>query len=130
MRTWALLALPLALSGCLFAAAGAGAGGGIYFSDRGVGSVVTAPVAKASSATEQAFQELGISQKKTSSEQEGTQDKREIQGSTSDRDITVSIETEGTGSRINVVAKKSAVTWDKDFARTILQRIVRLCANT
>lgn len=127
MKQWMLVALPLAASGCLFAAAGAGAGGGIYFNDRGVGSVVTAPVARASSATEQAFQEMGISQKKTSTTQEGTQDKREIEGSTSDRDVTVSIQTEGSGSRINVVARKSAVTWDKDFARTILQRIVKLC---
>jgi uncharacterized protein DUF3568 len=130
MRKLLLLALPLGVGGCLFAAAGAGAGGGIYFSDRGVGSVVTAPVAKASSATEQAFQEMGISQKKTSTQQEGTTDKREIDGATADRDVTVSIQTEGSGSRINVVAKKSAVTWDKDFARTILQRIVKLCANS
>ena len=106
----------------------AGAGGGIYFNDRGVGSVVTAPVTKASAATEQAFQEMGINQKKSSTTQEGTTDKREIQGSTPDRDVTVSIQTEGSGSRINVVAKKSAVTWDKDFARTILERIVKLCS--
>ena len=32
---------------------------------------------------------------------------------------------EGTGStRIQVVAKASAVTWDKDFARQILDKIV------
>lgn len=126
MKPWILLALPLAAGGCLFAAAGAGAGGGIYFNDRGVGSVVTAPVAKATTATQQTFQEMGISQKKTSTEQDGTKDKRQVQGSTSDRDVTVTIETEGSGSRIQVVVKKSAVTWDKDFARTILQRIVAL----
>lgn len=126
MKQWILMALPLALGGCLFAAAGAGAGGGIYFNDRGVGSVVTAPVAKASAAAEQTFQEMGIDQKKSSTEQEGQKDKREIDGSTADRDVTVTIQTEGTGSRIQVVARKSAVTWDKDFARTILQRIVAL----
>ncbi len=126
MKQWILLALPLALGGCLFAAAGAGAGGGIYFKDRGVGSVVTAPVAKASAATQQTFQEMGINQKKTSTEQEGGQDKREIDGSTADRDVTVTIQTEGTGSRIQVIVRKSAVTWDKDLARTILQRIVAL----
>jgi hypothetical protein len=126
MKRWILMALPLALGGCLFAAAGAGAGGGIYFNDRGVGSVVTAPVAKTSSAAQQAFQEMGIDQKKTSTEQEGAKDKREIDGSTADRDVSVTIQTEGTGSRIQVVVRKSAVTWDKDFARTILQRIVAL----
>jgi len=126
MKKAILMTLPLALGGCLFAAAGAGAGGGIYFFDRGVGSVVTAPVAKASSATQQTFQEMGINQKKTSTEQQGDKDKREIDGATADRDVTVTIQTEGTGSRIQVVARKSAVTWDKDFARTILQRIVAL----
>jgi hypothetical protein len=110
MKQWILMALPLALGGCLFAAAGAGVGGGIYFNDRGVGSVVTAPVAKASSATQQAFQEMGIDQKKTSTEQEGEKDKREIDGATADRDVTVTIQTEGTGSRIQVVVRKSAVT--------------------
>ena len=126
MKRLILLALPLAAGGCLFAAAGAGAGGGIYFFDRGVGSVVTAPVAKASSATQQTFQEMGINQKKTSTEQEGEKDKREIDGSTADRDVSVTIQTEGTGSRVQVIVRKSAVTWDKDFARTILQRIVAL----
>ena len=128
MKKWLLVILPLGLGGCLFAAAGAGAGGGIYFNDRGVGSVVTAPVDKATSAAQQTFQEMGITQKKTTTQQEGTTDKRELQGSTADRDITVSIQTEGTGSRVNVVARKSAVTWDKDFARSILQRIVKLCS--
>ena len=109
MKKWIPMALPLALGGCLFAAAGAGAGGGIYFIDRGVGSVVSAPVAMASSATQQAFQEMGIDQKKTSTEQEGEKDKREIDGSTADRDVTVTIQTEGTGSRIQVVVRKSAV---------------------
>jgi uncharacterized protein DUF3568 len=126
MKRLILLALPLAAGGCLFAAAGAGAGGGIYFFDRGVGSVVTAPVAKASSATQQTFQEMGINQTKTSTEQQGDKDKREIDGATADRDVTVTIQTEGTGSRVLVVVRKSAVTWDKDFARTILQRIVAL----
>ena len=126
MKRLIAVALPLVAGGCLFAAAGAGAGGGIYFFDRGVGSVVTAPVAKASAATQQTFQEMGINQNKTSTEQEGDKDKREIDGSTADRDVTVTVQTEGTGSRVQVVVRKSAVTWDKDLARTILQRIVAL----
>jgi hypothetical protein len=69
---------------------------------------------------------MGINQKKTSTAQEGEKDKREIDGATADRDVTVTIQTEGPGSRVQVVVRKSAVTWDKDFARTILQRIVAL----
>ena len=116
----------LATSGCLFAAAGAGAGGGIYYSGRGVESIVTTPVERTYSAAERAFEQLGIQQTKTSAEQEGATDRREINGAASDREVTVTLRTEGSGTKIQVVARTSAVTWDKDFARTILARIVAL----
>ena len=117
----------LTSTGCFHAAAGAGAGGGIYFTQRGVESVVAAPVERASAATEQTFRQLGIRQTKTAAEQEGGQDKREIAGATTDREITVTLTSAAQGStRVQVVARKSAVTWDKDFARTILEKIVAL----
>jgi hypothetical protein len=116
----------LATSGCLFAAAGAGAGGGIYYSGRGVESIVTTPVERTYSAAEQAFEQLGIQRTKTSAEQEGASDRREINGASADREVTVTLRTEGSGTKIQVVARTSAVTWDKDFARTILARIVAL----
>jgi hypothetical protein len=34
------------------------------------------------------------------------------------------LKTEGSSTRVEVVASKSAVTWDKDMAKNILQRIV------
>ncbi len=117
----------LASTGCFLAAAGAGAGGGIYFTQRGVESVVAAPVERASAATEQTFRQLEIRQTKTAAEQEVGQDKREIGGATTDREITVTLTSAAQGStRVQVVARKSAVTWDKDFARTILEKIVAL----
>lgn len=116
----------LVMGGCIFAAAGAGAGGGIYYSGRGVESHVTTPVDRTYSAAEQAFEQLGIQQTKTSAEQEGVTDKRQIIGASNDRDVTVTLQSEGGGTHIQVVAKKSAVTWDEDFARTILERIVAL----
>src|SRR5512135_1144769 len=124
-----LAALGLALlgmGGCVVAAAGAGAGGGIYYSGRGVESVVTTPVDRTYSAAEQAFAQLGIHQTKTSAEQEGALDRREINGASADREVTVTLVTEGSGTKVQVVARKSAVTWDKDLARTILARIVAL----
>jgi uncharacterized protein DUF3568 len=113
-------------AGCLFAAAGAGAGGGIYYQGRGVESLVTSPVDRTYSAAEQAFAQLGIQRTKTSVEQEGATDRREINGAGADREVTVTLRTESGGTRIQVVARKSAVTWDKDFARTVLARIVAL----
>ena len=116
----------LVMGGCVFAAAGAGAGGGIYYSGRGVESIVTTPVDRTYSAAEQALDQLGIQRTKTSAEQEGASDRREIDGASADREVTVTLLTEGSGTKIQVVARKSAVTWDKDLARAILARIVAL----
>jgi len=82
-------------------------------------------VDRAATATTRAFEELKIHQTKTSTEQESDGEKREVDGTAGDREISVTIKAEQTNSaRIQVVAKRSAVTWDKDFARTILDRIV------
>jgi len=114
-------------SGCVAAAAG-GVGAGLYYSDRGVSSLVTKPIDATFDASKQAFTELGITEKKTSSEQEAGSAQRELQGSTADRDVTVTLKTEGTSTRVEVVASKSAVTWDKDLAKKVLERIVKLAS--
>ncbi|HYK82666.1 MAG TPA: DUF3568 family protein [Gemmatimonadales bacterium] len=113
-------------TGCVVAAVGAGAGGGIYFTERGVESVVPVSVERAGAATKRAFADLKIQQTKTSSEaSENGGEKREVDGTGNDRDISVTLKSEGSNStRVQVVAKKSAVTWDKDFARTIVDKIV------
>ncbi len=120
----ALALLPVVATGCLVAAAGAGAGAAIHLSDRGAESVVTGSVDQAYAATQQAFRDMGITEGKSSSERDGDVETRELQGSTTDRDITVTIKSEGTGAHVEVVARKSAVTWDKDLARQVLEKIV------
>lgn len=122
----AILAAGVLATGCIFAAAGAGAGGAIYFKGRGVESIVSAPIARTFSATHQTFQEMGIQQTKTSSEQGRGGEQREITGTTRDGDVTVTLQSQGDHTKVQVVARKSAVTWDKDLARRILQRIVDL----
>lgn len=112
------------LSGCLVAAAGAGAGAAIHLSDRGAESVVTASVARTYEASREAFRALGITEGKSRTEQDGAVETRELQGSTADRDVTVTVKSEGSGAHVTVVARKSAVTWDKDLARSILEKIV------
>lgn len=117
--------LTLGVTACLVAAAGAGAGGGIYFTQRGVESVVPATVERAASATDQAFAELKIRRTKVQTEQGDHGEKREVEGTGGDRDISVTLNFEKTNStRVQVVARTSAVTWDKDYARTVLDRIV------
>jgi uncharacterized protein DUF3568 len=113
-------------AGCVVAAVGAGAGGGIYFTERGVESVVPVSIDRAAGGAKRAFADLKIRQTKTNSQQDADGSaKQELDGTTSERDVTVTLKSEGQNStRVQVVAKKSAVTWDKDFARAILDKIV------
>ena len=112
------------VGGCLLAAAGAGAGGAIYVTDRGVEAQVATPVARTLDATRQVFQAFGITETKSSTEQDGGVEKRSLEGKTLDREVEVDLKSEGSGTRVGVVVKKSAVTWDKDFAKRILNKIV------
>jgi hypothetical protein len=115
----------LLLSGCLLAAAGAGAGGAIYFTERGAESIVPVSVDRAASATRKALGELKVRQTASASEQRQDGEQREIDGTTGARDVSVTLKAQGKNStQVQVVAKTSAVTWDKDFARAILDKIV------
>lgn len=114
----------LVSTGCVAAAAGAGAAGAIYVIDRGAETSLLAPVPTVEASAKRVFTEMGIKETKTSTEQAGGGEKRVIEGTLDDREISVNIETAGTGSKVVVVAKKSAVTWDKDLAKNILERIV------
>jgi len=117
--------LPLGASACVVAAAGAGAGGGIYLTSRGVESVVAQPLAAVSEATERAFEALEI--RRTGVEIDDEDDRRVYRGEPIDGgpDVTVTLETEDSGSvKVEVTARRGPVTWDKDYARTVLERIV------
>ncbi len=115
----------LLLAGCVVAAAGAGAGGGIYLTDRGVESLVPTTVDAAAAATQKAFQQLKVSETKSSTEQTGDGQQREVSGAAAGRDVTVTLKPQGKNTtHVVVVAKTSAVTWDKDFARAVLDKIV------
>jgi len=125
-RSWAAASpAALLLAGCMVAAAGAGAGGGIYFTQRGVESVVPATVERAAAATTQAFDELKVRQTKSQVEQGEGGERREIEGTAGNREVSVTLKPEGkNATRVQVVAKRTAVTWDKDFARSVLDKIV------
>ncbi len=115
----------LFLSGCLLAAAGAGAGGAIYYTERGAESIVPVSVDRAASATRKALDELKVRQTASASQQRQDGEQREIDGVAGARDVSVTLKAHGKNStQVQVVAKTSAVTWDKDFARTILDKIV------
>lgn len=120
------LGLALAGGGCVVAAAGAGAAAAVHLSDRGAESLVKASVDKTEEAARKAFTEFNITETKVRTETGSGQNKRILEGAAPDREITVTISTEGDGSKVEVVARKSAVTWDKDYAKAILQRVITL----
>jgi hypothetical protein len=129
MRSWApgvvAGAATVIVAGCLLAAAGAGAGGAIYVTERGAEAIIPAPLDRAATATQQAFDQLKIHQTKSARAQVEGGEQREFDGTARDRDVSVTLKPDGNGStRVQVVAKTSAVTWDKEFARTILDKIV------
>jgi hypothetical protein len=70
---------------------------------RGVESIATTSVDRTYSAAEQAFAQLGIQRTKMSAEQEGASDRREISGASPDREVTVTLHSEGSGTKIQVV---------------------------
>jgi hypothetical protein len=130
-RTFAILAafLPL-VSGCFLVAAGAGAGGGVYLTTRGVRSVITAPVASVANATERAFTDLGL--RRTELRVEGNGEKQELKAKpdSGDPEVTVTLERSGdTSTDVEVTARTSAVTWDKDYARRVLDKIMERSAG-
>ncbi|MGH7560893.1 MAG: DUF3568 family protein [Gemmatimonadales bacterium] len=125
-RAWLLLTIAPLAGGCVLGAAAAGAGGAVYVSERGAEAVVDASVDKTFEAARQTFREMNIDESRTTSEENGGVTRKELSGTTAEREIEVEMETQGAGTKVEVVASKSRVTWDKDMAKRILERIVQL----
>ena len=121
MKAVTLVLVLLTAGGCL-AAAGAGLGAGIYLSDRGAESLVASPIDRTYAAAQQAFREMGISEEKTVTEPS----ERQLDGKRGDKNIKVTLKSEGTSTRVEVVASEDMVVWDKELAREVLERIVRV----
>ena len=111
-------------TGCI-AAAGAGLGAGIYLSDRGAESLVSSPIDKTFAASQEVFREMGITEVKSSGEQTSSAEERQIDGKRGDKNVKVTLKTEGEGTRVEVVASEDMVVWDKDLAREVLEKIVK-----
>jgi hypothetical protein len=117
-------ALPLLAGGCLAAAAGAGAAGGLYFTSRGVGRVVDGSIDQATAATRQAFTNLHVTFKGQKDADDGS---RQVFGDAKGEDVTVDLEEKtDVATKVEVSVKTSAVTWDKDMAQKILDEVRRL----
>ena len=117
---------PLAAAGgCVAAAAGAGAIGAVT-SSTAARKPLCWPRLRWSKLRPNGYSaEIeAIKETKTGLQQEGGGEKRVVEGTMDDREISVDIETAGTGSKVVVIARKSMVTWDKELARQFSERIV------
>jgi hypothetical protein len=124
LTSWvAALAITTAATGCV-AAAAAGAAGGIYATTRGVESLVAAPIDQTAARTETVYKEMGIVQEGSSTDKGGA--KREFKGKHGDLDITVQLEEQDSKTtKAEVYARKNLAEWDKDYARSVLEKIVK-----
>jgi Protein of unknown function (DUF3568) len=112
------------LSGCVLAAAGAGAGGAIYLTTRGAESLVNAGVEDVAGAVDETFQELDIQRTGASTEDGG--DERQVRGSKGDLEVTVDFRRESpTTTKVEVTAREDVAEWDKDYAKRVLAQIVK-----
>jgi hypothetical protein len=121
----AAMAFVLTASGGCLAAAGAGLGAGIYMSDRGAESLVEASIDRTHEAAREVFTEMSITEEQVSTEQSGSNQQRTLKGKLGEKTVEVELRSEGESTRIEVVASKDRVIWDKDLARDVLERIVK-----
>jgi uncharacterized protein DUF3568 len=127
LRTLALrLAIavsPLVAGGCFLVAAGAGAAGAIAYTNRGATSDVAGSVDQVFDRTVAAFQQAGISETGRSTANNGEQ--RKLIGTKGEYEVTAELNrSTETTTKVEVTAKKSAVEYDKELAKDVLNRIL------
>ncbi len=116
-----LLFVGVTAAGCLVAAAGAGALGGIHLTSQGAETDVQSSIQGTAGRVRAAFRRMGIELTGQSSEDSGA--KREFKGSAEDLDVTVSLEVREHGTHIEVWVRRSLISWDKEYARRLVAEI-------
>ena len=124
LARWAIvIACALPSAGCV-AAAAAGAAGAIYATTRGVESLVSGSIDQVAGRVPLVMQQMGITQTGSSTEDSGA--KREFKGKRGDLDITVQLERQDSATtKAEVSARKNLAEWDKDYARQVMEQIVK-----
>ncbi len=119
---WVLLATIVGGAPACVAAAAA-AGGAIYVTSRGAEATMAGQPADIAPRVASAFSASGIQPTGNSTDNGG--DQLGFKGTKGDLDINVTVERKSpTTSKVEVTARKNLAEWDKDFAKTVLSRIV------
>ena len=109
-------------TGCVVAAAGAGAAAGIHVTSQGAEAELQSNINGSRGRVRAAFRRMGIELTDESMQDSGN--KRELKGSVDELDITVSLETRDRGTHVAVTAKRNLAQWDQDYAERLLSEIV------
>ncbi|MEJ7812986.1 MAG: DUF3568 family protein [Gemmatimonadaceae bacterium] len=118
------LAAALLLSGCLAVAAGAGAAGAVAFTQRGANAVIDGTVDQVAERGSAVFVDVGIAQTGQATEENGG--KRRIIGTQGDLEVVIEMtRASDATTNVEVYARRSAVEYEKRYARDILNRIVK-----
>jgi hypothetical protein len=105
------------------AAAGAGAASAVYLTSRGAKAQVKGSTQEVEADSRKVLSEQAVQITDEKIENSGAH--RELQGKKGDLDVTVTIDRkDDKTSDVEVSARRSAVTWDKDYARSLLSSIV------
>ena len=114
---------PLVVSGCFLVAAGAGAAGAVAYTNRGATSVIAGTVDQVFDRAAAAFQQAAITETGRSTEDSGRL--RKIIGTKGEYEVTAELNrTTDSTTKVEITAKKSAVEYDKELAKDILNRIL------
>ena len=116
-----ILVLTAGLSGCLLAA-GAGAGGAVFFSGHTAEAIVERSVGDMARVAERVLSAESVAISTTSSEDSGST--RTYEGTKGDLVVTVIVERASGGARIRVRARRGTASWDDDYAKELLAKII------
>jgi hypothetical protein len=127
MRSAVAAALAIAAVSALFAAGcvTTSSGGGYSVSrSGGVETTIERPIDQVAASVQAAFAAEGIEVTETKNKTEG--DQRQVKGKKGDLDVNVELSYNGAAStKADVTVRKNVVTYEKDYARHILDLIVK-----
>ncbi len=109
-------------SGCVVAAAGAGAAAGIHLTSQGAEAEVQSNIQGTTGRVRAAFRRMGIELTGEGMEDSGR--KRELKGSVDELDVTASLEAREYGTHLEVSARRNFASWDQDYAERLLAEVV------
>ena len=113
----------LPASGCFLVAAGAGAGAVVAYTNRGASATIPGTVDALFDRATNAFDGLQIAETGRSTENSGAS--RTLRGKTGDVEVTVElIRASDQTTKVEVIAAKNVVEYDKELAKRVLDRIV------